>query len=105
MTEQFWWKRVCVKDVRRQVILRATPSLEGQTVWDGPWSMDECAIHREAGIAGVLVFQSTLAEHGPPTAVESPPPTTETKPVAASRRRAKAPEDVDESFLRALSEV
>lgn len=102
LTKQFWWKRTCLQDTRMEVVLRKTPSLEGTTTWDGPWSMDEAVIHREAGIPRVLIYQSELMEQGPPApSVETP---ADPQPVRGSRGRSKAP-DPDADFLKALTEV
>lgn len=42
----YYWKRICIGDRRRSVLLGYTRSMEGQTVLDGPWeSADEAMKH------------------------------------------------------------
>jgi hypothetical protein len=105
MNEGYWWRRLCLKDIRREVLLGVEPGLEGQTIFDGPWPTREtAAIHRAAGIPGVLMFESIMVDVGPIAAVEEPALQSVKAPVRTGRRHTKAL-DPDDEFLKALSEV
>ncbi len=75
MNEGFWWRRLCLKDIRREVLLGVEPGLEGRIVFDGPWPTREAAaIHRAAGIPGMLLFESIMVDVGPTAALEATAP-------------------------------
>jgi len=63
-TQQYWWKRVCIQDVRQRVILRREPSLEGKTTFDGPYPDIAEAARNRIPVAekGVLYTSELVTE-------------------------------------------
>ena len=52
----YYWKRICVGDRRRDVILGYRPSMEGQTVLDGPWDSADEAMKHSVATGDYLAF-------------------------------------------------
>jgi hypothetical protein len=54
----YYWRRICIGDRRRDVILGYAPSMEGQTVLDGPWDSADTAMRHSLASSEYLAFSN-----------------------------------------------
>jgi hypothetical protein len=54
----YYWKRVCIGDRRRDVVLGYAPSMEGKEIMDGPYDSADTAMRHSVASSEYLAFSN-----------------------------------------------